>query len=121
MADLVASGAHFAASTDFPASDSGDPRTTLNALVNRTGFDGKPPGGWFIEQAVDLNTALESMSAGNAYAAFEEEKLGRLTVGRLADFTVLAEDPRSLSGDALLRVGINMTVVGGKVTYEAGE
>lgn len=121
IADLVASGAHFAASTDFPASDSGDPRTTLNALVNRTGFDGKPAGGWFVEQAVDLSTALESMSAGNAYAAFEEEKLGRLTVGRLADFTVLAEDPRSLSGDALLRVGINMTVVGGKVTYEAGE
>ena len=70
---------------------------------------------------MDLDTALESMSAGNAYAAFEEKKLGRLTVGRLADFTVLAEDPRSLSGDALLRVGINMTVVGGKITYEAGE
>jgi len=117
IGDLVASGAHFAASTDFPASDSGDPRTTLNALVNRTGFDGKPEGGWFIEQAVDLETALESMSAGNAYAAFEEDKVGRLTVGRLADFTVLADDPRNLSGAALLNVGINMTVVGGKVTY----
>jgi len=119
--DLVASGAHFAASTDYPASDSGDPRTTLNALVNRTGFDGKPKGGWFVEQAVDLDTALEAMSAGNAYAAFEEETLGRLTPGRYADFTVLAEDPRDLRGDEMLKVGINMAVVGGKVTYAVGE
>jgi len=116
--DLIASGAHFASSTDFPASDSGDPRTTLNGLVNRTGFDGKPAGGWFPEQAVDVDTALRSMSAGNAYAAFEEDKLGALTVGRYADFTVLATDPRQTPKEGLLNIGVNMAVVGGKVTFQ---
>lgn len=116
--DLLDSGARFAASTDFPASDSGDPRTTLNALVNRTGFDGAPEGGWFPEQSVDVSTALSAMSAGNAYAAFEESKLGALTVGRYADFTVLADDPAKVDPEDLLQIGINMTVVGGVITYQ---
>jgi len=116
--DLLDSGARFAASTDFPASDSGDPRTTLNALVNRTGFDGAPEGGWFPEQSVDVSTALRAMSAGNAYAAFEENKLGALTVGRYADFTVLADDPAEVNREDLLQIGVNMTVVGGVITYE---
>jgi predicted amidohydrolase YtcJ len=116
--DLLATGARFAASTDYPASDSGDPRTTLNGLVNRTGFDGAPEGGWFPEQSVDVDTALSAMSAGNAYAAFEEDDLGALTVGQYADFTVLGKDPRTAAPEELLTIDVNMTVVGGVVTYE---
>lgn len=115
---LLDSGARFAASTDFPASDSGDPRTTLNALVNRTGFDGAPEGGWFPEQSVDVSTALSTMSAGNAYAAFEEDRLGALTVGRYADFTVLADAPGEIDSADLLQIDVNMTVVGGVITYQ---
>jgi predicted amidohydrolase YtcJ len=115
--DLIDSGARFAASTDYPASDSGDPRTTLNALVNRTGFDGKPAGGWYPEQSVDVATALRAMSAGNAYAAFQEDSLGALTPGRYADFTVLAADPRDVQPESLLAIGIIRVVVGGKTTW----
>lgn len=116
--DLIESGAVVAAGTDYPASDSGDPRTTLNGLVNRTGFDGMPEGGFIPEQKVDVVTALKAMSWGNAYAAFEEDKLGALTVGRYADFTVLAEDPREVPPEGLLTIGVNMTVVGGNVTFQ---
>lgn len=118
VADLIESGGIVAAGTDYPASDSGDPRTTLNGLVNRTGFDGEPEGGFFPEQAVDVETALKAMSWGNAYAAFEEDRLGSLTVGRYADFTVLAVDPREVPPEELLTIAINMTVVGGTVTFE---
>lgn len=115
--DLLATGARVATSTDYPASDSGDPRTTLNGLVNRTGFDGEPAGGWFPEQSVDVDVALRTMSAGNAYAAFQEDSLGKLTVGRYADFTVLASDPRAIPASELLTIDVLMTVVGGEVTY----
>lgn len=116
--DLLATGARFAASTDFPASDSGDPRTTLNALVNRTGFEGKPDGGWFPEQTVDVDVALRAMSSGAAFAAFQEDTLGALAVGRYADFTVLAHDPRRESSRSLLNIGVTMAVVAGKVTFD---
>jgi predicted amidohydrolase YtcJ len=105
-----------ASGTDYPASDSGDPRTTLNALVTRSGFDGKPKEGFFPRQAVDVTTALWSMSEAPAYAAFQEEDLGRLTIGRYADFTVLGEDPRKVPKERLLQIPVLMTVVGGKVT-----
>jgi len=117
IGELVASGAHFAASTDYPASDSGDPRTTLNGLVNRRGADGNPPGGWFPEQAVDVDTALAAMSMGNAYAAFREDRLGAITVGRYADFTVLGADPRQVAPSELLTIDVLMSVVGGEVTF----
>lgn len=118
VGDLIESGAIVAAGTDYPASDSGDPRTSLNGLVNRTGFDGQPEGGFFPEQSIDVVTALKAMSWGNAYAAFQEERLGALTPGRYADFTVLAEDPRKVPVETLLSIGVNMTVVGGTVTFE---
>jgi predicted amidohydrolase YtcJ len=118
IGDLLKSGARFAASTDYPASDSGDPRTTLNGLVTRTGFDGKPVGGWFPEQAIDVDTALRAMSAGNAFAAFQEDKLGALAVGHYADFTVLGSDPRTVAPNELLSINVNMTVVGGAVVFE---
>lgn len=115
VADVVITGAVLASGTDYPASDSGDPRTTLNALVTRTGFDGKPKEGFFPRQAVDITTALWSMSEGPAYAAFQEKDLGKLTIGRYADFTVLGEDPRTVPKERLLHIPVLMTVVGGKV------
>lgn len=119
VADLVLTGAVLASGTDYPASDSGDPRATLNALVTRTGFDGKPDQGFYPRQAVDVTTALWSMSEAPAYAAFQEEHLGRLTIGRYADFTVLGEDPRKVSKERLLHMPVLMTVVGGQVMQTA--
>lgn len=118
IGDLIKSGAHFVASTDYPASDSGDPRTTLNGLVTRTGFDGKPPGGFFPQQAVDVETALRSMSIAAAYASFSEDRVGPLEPGMLADFTVLSDDPREIPASGLLTIGIKMAVVGGEVTFD---
>lgn len=119
--DLLSTGAVLASGTDFPASDSGDPRHTLYSLVTRKGFDGQPEGGWFPDQRIDVGTALRSMSQGAAYAAFEEQDLGTLGVGRYADFTVLADDPRSVPPEALRALAVTMTVVGGKITFNAAD
>jgi predicted amidohydrolase YtcJ len=119
--DLLSTGAVLASGTDFPASDSGDPRHTLYALVTRKGFDGQPADGWFPEQRIDVETALRSMSEGPAYAAFEEQDLGTLGIGRYADFTVLADDPRSVPPEALRSLAVTMTVVGGKITFNAAD
>jgi len=115
--DLRATGARLASGTDFPASDSGDPRTTVYGLVTRKGADGEPDGGWFPEQTVDVDVALRSMSAGSAYAAFQEEQLGQLAPGSFADFTVLAVDPRQIPAEELRTMDVTMTVVGGEVTF----
>ncbi|RLA25561.1 MAG: amidohydrolase, partial [Gammaproteobacteria bacterium] len=86
--------------------------------VTRKGADGEPEGGWFPEQTVDVDVALRSMSAGSAYAAFQEEQLGQLSPGSFADFTVLAVDPRKIPAEELRTMDVTMTVVGGEVTFQ---
>jgi predicted amidohydrolase YtcJ len=58
------------------------------------------------------------MSAGPAYAAFQEQQLGQLATGRYADFTVLALDPRVIPPEQLRTMAVTMTVVGGEITFE---
>ena len=60
------------------------------------------------------------MTAGPAYAAFQEKDLGALTVGRYADFTVLSADPHKVSSNELRTLTIRMTVVAGRITFHAG-
>jgi predicted amidohydrolase YtcJ len=59
------------------------------------------------------------MTAGPAYAAFQEKDLGTLTLGRYADFTVLSADPHRVPSNELRTIAIRMTVVGGRVTFDA--
>ena len=117
--DLLASGAKVAAGSDYPAADSGDPLVTLYSLVTRMGARGAPAGGWLPAQKIDVNTALEAMTAVPAYAAFQERDLGALTPGRLADLTVLSADPRSMPADRLKDLSVEMTVVGGVRVFES--
>ena len=119
VADLLKSGTIVAAGTDYPAADSGNPLLTLYALVTRRGADGTPAGGWHPEQRVDVHAALTAMTVVPAFAAFDEEHVGTLAVGRLADITVLSADPRSVSPDQLRDLSVTMTIIGGKPVYDA--
>ena len=116
---LLDAGAVLASGSDYPASDAGSPIATLHCLVTREGVDGKPAGGWHIDERVDVDTSLRSMTEGPAFAAFQETDLGRLTVGRFADVTVLSANPYELRPEQLQTLSVRMTVVAGRVTFDA--
>jgi len=118
-ADLLKSGAIVAAGTDYPAADSGDPVVTLFSMVTRKGADGKPDGGWYPDQKATVADTLRAMTWAPAYAAFEEQELGALTPGRLADFTALSADPTTLDPDRLRDLRAQLTVVAGRVVFDA--
>jgi predicted amidohydrolase YtcJ len=119
--DLLAAGGPVASGTDYPASDSGSPIATLYCLVTRKSAGGEPAGGWLNEQRVDVDAALRSMTAGPAFAAFQEKNLGQLTVGRYADFTAVSADPYKVPPEELRGLAIRMTVVAGRVTFDGGK
>ncbi len=52
-----------------------------------------------------------------AYAAFEEKEKGSLEIGKLADFVVLSDDVLSVRPEAIEKIQIDQTVVGGRVVY----
>jgi len=61
------------------------------------------------------------MTAGPAFAAFQEKDLGSLTVGRYADFTAVSANPYEVPRNDLRTLTIRMTVVAGRVTFDAGK
>jgi predicted amidohydrolase YtcJ len=114
---LLESGAVVASGTDFPASDTADPIVTLYSLVTRKGADGKPEHGLVPAERVTVDDALRTMTVGAAYSAFQEKDLGLLSVGRLADITVLSGDPRTTPEEGLRDLHVLASVVGGEIIY----
>jgi hypothetical protein len=90
-------------------------------LVTRQGADGKPDTGWYSEQGLDVDQALRTMTAGPAFAALQEKDLGSLTVGRYADFTAVSANPYMVPANDLRTLAIRMTVVAGRITFDAGK
>ena len=102
--------------SDCPV-ESSDPRFGLFAAITRTDQAGKPPGGWLPEQRLTTAEALQQFTRGAAYAAFEEEWRGELRPGQVADFTVF--DGPFDTPEHILQRKVLMTVVAGRVVYEA--
>ena len=63
--------------------------------------------------------ALRSYTRNGAYAAFQEGSKGSLTVGKLADITVLSKDILTVPDDEIRSARVDYTIVGGKVLYSA--
>jgi predicted amidohydrolase YtcJ len=94
----------------------------LYAAVSRQTLTGEPKEGWFPDQRLTIEEAIDAYTRAPAWASFEEDRKGILAPGRLADIAVfdtnLVEAGKS-DPVALLRAKVLYTIVGGKVVYEA--
>ena len=61
-----------------------------------------PSGGWHPEQLLTLEETLRGFTAGSAYAAFAEDRLGILKPGFRADLTVVDRDLFEVKPEELL-------------------
>jgi predicted amidohydrolase YtcJ len=95
-----------------------DPRLGLYAAVTRELPDGGPAGGWFPEQKIGLEQALDLYTRGSAFAEGAEAEKGTLARGKLADLVVFGADLFTLRPQELLTAPIDLTVVGGRVVFE---
>ena len=98
-----------------------DPFIALNNAVNRQTVDGQPAGGWLPGERLSVEQALESYTAGSAYAAFAEHRRGRMAVGRDADLIVLDRDLLAAGASAIIGTGVRLTVLGGTVVHRSEE
>jgi len=96
-----------------------DPVSGIFAAVTRETSDGKNPGGWIPEEKISVADAVRGYTTGGAYAEFAEKDKGTLGSGKLADLVVLDKDLFTIPADRLREARVVMTVVGGKVVYEA--
>ncbi len=70
-------------------------------------------------EAITPLEALRAYTLGSAYAEFMEDKKGSIDVGKLADFTILAEDPTSINPAKIRDIEVLGTYVGGRQVYSA--
>ena len=69
------------------------------------------------EQAITVEEALRSMTLDAAFLAFEEDRKGTLTEGKLGDVVVLESDPHEVAPAEIRDIPVAMTIVGGEVAY----
>ena len=112
---LMKSGAIVANGTDAPV-ENVDPIPNYYAAVTRKLADGRV---FYGDQKMSRMEALKSYTLDNAFATFEENVKGSLTVGKLADVTVFTKDITKVPDEEIKTAKIAYTIVGGKVVYQA--
>ncbi len=111
---LMKSGAIIANGTDVPV-ERIDPMANFYATVTRQTKDGSV---FFGDQKMSREEALKSYTWNGAYAAKEEALKGSITVGKLADITVLSKDIMTIPADQIPSTTAVYTIVGGKIAYQ---
>ncbi|MGI8950151.1 MAG: amidohydrolase [Chitinophagaceae bacterium] len=96
-----------------------DPIAGIYAAVTRRTLDDKNPNGWFPEQKISVEQALRCYTVNNAYAGFQENILGKLKAGFLADFDVLSDNLFTIAPEKIRDVKVLQTVVNGKEVYHS--
>jgi predicted amidohydrolase YtcJ len=110
--------AHVAFGSDWTVAPI-DPLLGIYAAVTRRTLDGKHPGGWVPEQKITVEEALHAYTAEAAYGVFAERTRGRLSPGYKADLVLLDQDLTRIPPEAIERAKVRVTVVGGRVVYQA--
>ncbi len=112
---LIDSGAIVADSSDCPVVPA-EPLAGIYAAVTRQAESGQqlPP-----EESITVYEALAMNTINAAHASGEDTIKGSITPGKLADLVVLSDDPLKCPAGALKDIKVEMTLVGGKVVWEA--
>jgi predicted amidohydrolase YtcJ len=71
----------------------------------------------FPEERINVDDALRMYTVNAAYASFEESIKGSIEVGKLADITVLSDDPRVVPPEKIKDITVEMTMLSGRVVY----
>ena len=106
-------GIHAAAGSDFSPGPFA-PLMGIQGMVTRTGWDGTS---WGVNQRISVSEAIRVNTLNGAYAAHEEGIKGSITLGKLADFVMLSDDPHTAKPEVIKDIAIVRTVVGGATVH----
>lgn len=72
---------------------------------------------WGPDHSIDRKTALRMKTLWAARFIAEDDRLGSIEPGKLADLVVLGEDYLTVSNSRLAQIPVDMTVVQGRIVY----
>jgi len=71
----------------------------------------------FPRERLAIVEALKTYTLNATYASFDEDKRGKIEVGKLADLTILSSDLLNIPSDDIKLTKVEMTIVNGKTVY----
>lgn len=114
---LAALGAGLSFGTDSPVEDC-NPFPNLYSAVTRKDKNGWPEEGFYPQECVDVETAVDAYTVGSAHAEFREKDKGRLKPGFLADMVVLDTDIFTCDPMRIRDILPVLTIVDGKIAWQ---
>jgi predicted amidohydrolase YtcJ len=115
LGTIQSSGIVWGFGTDGSAANQYLPFTTLSFAVT-----GEMAGGAkVIRQTISREDALIAHTRKNAYFVFQEDNLGSLQPGKLADLIVLDRDYLTVPANQIRTIKPVMTMVGGRIVFGA--
>lgn len=109
---IVETGAAYCFSSDWPI-------VTVEPLVGIMAAMTREPWGADVpDQRLSLHQTLEAYTWRGAYAAFMDDRTGRLRLGMLADLVVLGGDIEAADPRDYPSLRPILTLCGGKITHE---
>jgi predicted amidohydrolase YtcJ len=115
LAAIQASGIQWGLGTDGTAANQVLPFTTLDFAVT-----GRMAGGTkVIRGTISREDALIAHTRKNGYVVFQEDNLGSIQPGKLADLVVLDRDYLTIPAEQIKRIKPVLTMVGGRIVYDA--
>ncbi len=114
---LLDAKARIAFGTDY-AVEPLDPLEGLYAAVTRKDRAGEPGDGWFPDQKLTMEEAIELYTLGAANAQFMEDRKGIIKNGYLADMVILKDDLTAIPPEEIMKTKVDCTIVGGRVVYQ---
>ena len=93
-----------------------EPMMAIQSSVTRTDYTGEV---WGPSQKISVEEAIKVATINGAYASYEENIKGSIEIGKLADLTILGQDPRETDPMRIIDIPIERTMVGGKWVYES--
>jgi predicted amidohydrolase YtcJ len=100
--------------SDAPGYYPVDPLRDLGTAVAHQTLSGQKVT---VGEALTMREALRSQTINAAYTAFQEQALGSIEVGKLADIIVLGDDPLTFAPERFWELPVDMTIAGGKIVH----
>lgn len=115
---LIASGAMVLDGTDTPVEDTNPLPNFYCAVTRITQFSNGTQKAFFPDEVKTRMQELKDYTWNNAYAIFQDNNLGSLAAGKLADIDVWSGNLLTIPAEDILRTRVLYTIVGGKVVYQ---
>ncbi|MDG1995631.1 MAG: amidohydrolase [Emcibacteraceae bacterium] len=113
---FIDKGAIVPGGSDQPV-EIGDPRIEFYAAVARKDLNGYSGEGWHPELAVTREESLKMLTIWGAIAAFQENTLGSIEVGKFADVSVFDKDWMTIPLDQIMSSQSTLTIVHGDIKH----